>query len=420
VKKCIKKAKIALIAVLAIALSTIFFANKKTQGVNWTFPYFSGAANFDRFFDWRISPSDFGKVKSLNENSYWEYKHQRTNDLKENTVNNYGYVLIALFARHLFPHTGDLKGAVYLQIGIHSLTCLFFTLFILDSKWKIYSFIVFYAANPLIIHFVTFPFYYFWLFVPSFFYALLILKPNWSLWTGVIACPLLVFALLIRPTPIFLAIFFFLLAIYYQKNIKRKIVVSTMFLFFLAGFISLRSVSSSGPWHTIYVGIGAYPNNVGVKSLSDNEAYDYFNKISGVYIDTDAISGNYNNPKLRNAYLNSLKMRYFKIAKSNPLLLLRNAILNSLQVFSVGYIVDRPLLTWLSAGLGGFVLLFLLLTRQGLWVVAIYLSALGFVLYYPPIPAYNIAAYLLLCLGCLQGLQFLLGKNKSVRIAKIA
>ena len=97
--------------------------------------------------------------------------------------------------------------------------------------------------------------------------------------------------------------------------------------------------------------------------------------------------------------------RYLQIVSSRPVLVIRNALLSLGQVFSVGYIVKSPFLSLLSSISGFFVLLFLLLRKQFVWVVAILSSALAFFWYFPPIPAYNFAAYLLLVCGLLSALR---------------
>ena len=111
------------ILILCIVLSIALFSNKSTQGINWTFPYFSGAANFEKIFDWKISPSDVENVKKLGNtselNNYIDYKHKRTDDLVLNTTNNYGYVLVAVASQNIFPFLGDLRGVIYFQIIIH-------------------------------------------------------------------------------------------------------------------------------------------------------------------------------------------------------------------------------------------------------------------------------------------------------------
>ena len=82
------------ILILCVVLSVALFSNKSTQGANWTFPYFSGAANFEKLFDWKISPSDFENVKKLEKSSKCVYFL-----ISKNLTNlplNCGSILIAI------------------------------------------------------------------------------------------------------------------------------------------------------------------------------------------------------------------------------------------------------------------------------------------------------------------------------------
>ena len=401
------------ILILCVVLSVALFSNKSTQGANWTFPYFSGAANFEKLFDWKISPSDFENVKKLEKSSklknYIDYKHKRTSDLVLNTVNNYGYVLVALASQNIFPSLGDLRGVIYFQLTIHIIISLFIINFVLSTPLKKLFFILFYVANPLVIHFTTFPFYYFWMFVPSFFIAVLILKEKWRDWWVYFAIPILLFSLLIRPTTLFLMIIFFVIAFFFAKSNRLKISVVFAFCLFIAGASSVLSLFRSAPWHTLYVGIGAYSNEFGVAKLKDSEGYKYFYQKKNIVINTDPINGNYNDPIVMQEYTSTLKSRYFEILMEKPLMLLRNAFVNTLQVFSIGHIVDRPSLNWINTLFGFLIFTFLMYARQYVWILVILASAGTFCLYFPPIPAYNFAAYLLLVFAFISALDRLNG-----------
>jgi hypothetical protein len=397
------------ILILCVVLSVALFSNKSTMGFNWTFPYFSGAANFEKLFDWKISPSDFENVKKKEDSfklkNYIDYKHKKTDDLVLNTVNNYGYVLVAFASQNIFPFLGDLRGVIYFQLIVHIIISLFLINFILSSPLKKLFFILFYTANPMIIHFTTFPFYYFWMFIPSFFIVVLIFKEKWRNCWVYIAIPILLFSLLIRPTTLFLMIFFFVIAFFFAKSNRLKISVVFAFCLFIAGASSVLWLSKSTPWHTMYIGIGAYPNKFGVAELADSEGYKYFYQKTKTVIKTDAINGNWNDPIVRQEYMNTLQSRYLEILMEKPLMLLRNALLNTLQVFSIGHIAGHPLLNLINTIVGFLVFTFLIYTRQFVWILAILANAVSFSLYYPPVPAYNFATYLLLVFASISSLD---------------
>ena len=106
-------------------------------------------------------------VKDLSVDEYRNYKHNKTEDVIENNVNNYGYVLVALVATKILPWIGDIQAVIVIQIVVHVLFCVALVLFSFVNSFQRYAFILLYAANPIVIYFVTFPFYYFWMFIPS-------------------------------------------------------------------------------------------------------------------------------------------------------------------------------------------------------------------------------------------------------------
>ncbi len=396
---------LAVFSFTLILLSAFVFQNPNNQGINWSFPYFSGAANFEQPFDWQISPIDFDVAIKLSDQEYRQYKHQKTEGTITNTVNSYGYVFVALVAQKLFPFAGDVQAVIFLQLLVHLGVCIFLLLKIYQSPLQRYGFIFLYAANPLIVYFVTFPFYYFWMFIPSAALVVLWFKPVWRQGSVLVLTPLLLLSLLIRPTTIFLCILFFAAAWILADSKRERWVVFAATVLFICGVVLIAGQSSSAPWHPMYIGVGAYENNLGVPDISDNRGYEYYRRQTGVQINTDAVRGNWNDVAVRAEYMNILKDRYFEMVKAHPVQFLRNATMNTLQIFSVGYIVDRPQLTTASTAAGFFILFFLAYARQLIWVVAVLSSSLSFAWYFPPIPAYNFAAYLLLVSGCLSAFE---------------
>lgn len=375
------------------------------MSVSWTFPYFSGAANFTRLFDWQISPVDFDLASKLSPRGYLQYIHVRSSLTTSYVLNSYGYVLIILVSRFLFSGLGDIQGVIYLQVLVHVGLCLIFVTFIFADYKSRLLFSLLYAANPVVIYFVTFPFYYFWLCIPSICLAVLLIKPKWSSWVVAGSTPVLLLSLLIRPTPIFLSLLFYAFAFRLVRQHLRTIYLPCLSVF-VAGIILFSAVNPrQAPWHTMYVGLGAYANHVGVRTLSDDEGYSYYFSKTGQRISTDPVAGNWGKPVLMKSYAAVVGLRYLEIAAAHPALLVRNAIVNFGQVFSVGYLDQRPLLSLLSSAVGWCIVVFLLIRKQFVWVLAVASSALSFFWYFPPIPAYNYAAYLLLVCGVISALS---------------
>ena len=248
---------VLLFAIVAFAVSVRLFFNGGMMGLDWTFPYFSGAANFDRLFEWRISPSDYQLAQQLAPADYIRYRHLATADTIPYGLNSYGYVLVAMFARALFQGVGDVQSVIALQLAVHALiSALFLVWFFADSRSRV-AFVVLYVANPLVIYFATYPFYYFWLCLPSACCAALLLRPGWARQILLLATPLLLLALLIRPTTLFLCLLVYGLA-YRALPGRRLSVVVPALAVFIAGVIAISALNPRlPPWHTMYVGLGA-------------------------------------------------------------------------------------------------------------------------------------------------------------------
>lgn len=397
---------ICLIAIMAMSFSAALFNNPNHMGYNWTFPYFSGAANHQRLFEWLISPEDFYEARSAE--NYHTYKHQPTEHTVANSVNNYGYVLVALAATSLLPWLGDLQAAIVLQSIVHMVVCLVIVLFVLRTQIQRYGFIFLYAANPVIIYFATFPFYYFWMFIPSFVLIFLWFRPRARSVGLLVSTPLLLFSLLIRPTTLFLCGLSYAFVWNQAKSMKNRVVVILSFLGFGLGVFLIATMSSESPWHPAYVGLGAYQNDVGIDVFSDEEGYRYFFEQTGELVDTTAITGNYSNDEFRAYYSDVLRTRYLQILREQPLLVFRNALINILQTFGLGHDVNHLWVTVMSTLIGILVLSLLIFARQYLWILGVLSSAAGFVLYFPPIAAYHFAGYSLLVIGFLLGVERLL------------
>ena len=144
----------------------------------------------------------------------------------------------------------------------------------------------------------------------------------------------------------------------------------------------------------MYVGLGAYPNPY-VEKLSDNAGYEMFTERTGISL-SFSIGGNYYNDEVQEKFRKVFEEEYLHVLKNSPWLLARNAVLNGLQSFSLGYFTSSRLLSYLSCVCGLLVLIWLVLQRRFIWVMAIGIHSLSFTPYYPPIHAYMFGAYILI------------------------
>jgi hypothetical protein len=154
----------------------------------------------------------------------------------------------------------------------------------------------------------------------------------------------------------------------------------------------------------MYIGLGAYENSY-MKGLADKNGFLFYKEQKAVEIDTNLGSGNFYDAELRRDYYETVKKRYLEILKTDYYRVFRNAILNTVQSFSVGYLIDYPRLRLASILAGIAVLGAFLYTRQYMLILALLASSIGFVLYYPPIPAYMFGSYLLLVYGGIKVLE---------------
>lgn len=403
-----------LVAAVLVVGSAALFKNDGVQGVNWTLPYLSGAANFQSLTEWRISPADYDRVVKMTAAEHRVYRYQRTEDTVFNTNNAYGYVLVALAARNLFPWLGDLQAVVHLQVLVHVALSLFIFAAVLRTPLQRWLFIILYAANPIIVYVVTYPFYYFWTCIPSVALAVVWLRPEWIRTVVPLLTPVLLFSLLVRPTTVFVCLFTFAVAFWIGRSRATRAVVAGSLIAFVAGTALIAQGTGTPPYHTMYIGIGAYPNPHGIERPVDNEGYDYFEQETGIEISTHAIHGNWNNPELKELYMETLRGRYFEITRDTPLLLARNALYNFAQSFSVGYDTSRAWLRPISAALGALVIGFLVFTRQWTWLVGTIAYTAAFAWYFPPIPAYLFGAYLLTTIGVILGIVAWLGRRRRL------
>jgi len=387
----------------AIAIAALVFRNPGGQSVDWTFPYFSGAANFEFPAEWRISPSEYAAVRDMPIAEYRAHRHQRTQDTIAYTYNNYGYVLVVLAARTLFGWMGEGDAVVALQVVAH----IGFSLAILSllgTPLRRWGFLLLYALNPVVLYLVTFPFYYFWTVVPCALFAAVWLKRDRiGLWILPIALALFV-AYVIRPPVLFVCLLVFVVAF---RRGQRAATLAASALFALLLVVGSRLTYSS-PWHTVYVGIGAYENPYGIAKPYDEYGYELYRRVTGIQIDMNPIDGSFQDAKERERYWRVLRDNYLAIAKERPLLLLRNAAFNTVEAFALGYDPDRRWVTLLS-GFGGLAMIGLILAgRAGIWGLGILSYAAGFTPYFPPVPAYLFGAYLLTALAAGQIAEHLL------------
>lgn len=389
------KILIVIAIMLMVTESIVVFHLQVNQrdNENWTGPYFSAASNLKLFGGFRIDEQEVIRYKELSPREQYQYQFSHSENTVHYNHNPVGFAYIIAAAKTIFFPFGDGMALVMLQVLVHIVLCCLL-LYKVNNRTFTVFFCIVYALNPIIINFVVLNYYYFWQCIPGFVILYLITEQKPSVWIGFLLMVLLTFSTLSRPTIIFLS--FFTLLLYFKAYSPWVATVNLL----LAGilFVSINQPTEKNIWHTIYVGIAAYPNPY-IAHLSDNEAYDLYQKETGTELNA-SVGGNYYDKKVIDQYQEITKTKVLEIIRTNPLLFIRNAALNTLQCFSPGYFNLNILLINLIMAAGGLLFfIFLWLTRQWIIILCILLYAGSFCLYYPPIQAYLYGAYILSAIG---------------------
>lgn len=383
-----------LLAACAMIACALLFWNQKSQAPSWIYPYFSGAANLGLDLAWRVDMSAFADFAGMSYGQQMDYRFLRTepSNLAVYSVLDKGYVYVIWMAQTLLFWLPQIKAVIWFQILFHVVSSLW-VLRQLGSRRQQVIFTLAYAANPIVLHFVTFAYHYYWQVIPSlaWFYYESRGEARTDRRLYMLAL-LLAAAFLIRQSTIIVSLFILGYVAWRRRTASAWLVVACFLVF------AVVVKNPSQPWHTAYVGIGAYPNDAGIE-LSDESGYRMFRDRTGVQINTAPPNGNYYDGKVRGQYYAVLKEQLAGYAKEHPLQLVRNALLNMTQSFSVGYPVGHLTLAYASAIAGLVALLVLVIRRMYVTIALIFTGVAGFVAYYPPIPAYMFGNYLLLALA---------------------
>lgn len=383
-----------LLAVGVIVACALWFWNPKSQSPSWIYPYFSGAANLGLDLAWRVDISGFADFEGMTYTQQMDYRFSRAEpgNLAPYSVLDKGYVFVIWIAQTVLFWLAPIKACIWLQILFH-VTSSLWVAGRLGSRRQQVIFTLAYAVNPVVLHFVTFAYYYYWQVIPALAWLWYETRKGVITSRGLYLLALvLAAAFLLRQSTIIVSLFILAYAAWRHKRIAAWGAVVCFIAF------AMFAKPPSQPWHTAYVGIGAYPNDAGIE-LDDESGYRMFRDKVGIQIDTTPPNGNFYDEKVRGQYYVVLKERLTSYAKEHPMHLMRNAVLNVLQGFSVGYPVGHPVLAYASAFLGLAVLSLLVFFRMYVTITIVLLSMLGFVVYYPPIPAYMFGNYLLLSLA---------------------
>jgi hypothetical protein len=378
---------------------------------NYLGPYLSAAAYYKPGQLFLIDTAEVNRFRNIDEiqsELAFRFKEKGTYYYNHNPV---GYIYFIQAGKLLFGRFfGDAQSVVWLQLLAHLILCTLLWKRLSHSAQK-WLFGIFYLINPLVLYFVTFNFYYFWQVLPCFGVLFLWMdkKPSWESIILLLLSPII---LATRPTLFFVLVLFFGLLGYYSRWYWGLLAATGCFLL----FSWIYAPNKKNPWHTAYIGLGAYPNRLSI-SVSDEAGYALYEKTTGERLEV-SVGGNYYDNNVIDRYKEITKEATMNYAKTEPLAIIRNGLLNFLQSFSLGYFVNKPMILYLLVACSGLVLIILSLWRRHYLLLAlIFTYVIAFVPYFPPIPAYLFGAYLpIFFLASLMGsdaIRSMLPKYKS-------
>jgi hypothetical protein len=378
---------------LGIAILGGVFINNNRKGKegfsnNYLGPYLSAAADYRLGQLFMIDTAEVNRFRNLDDiqkELAFTFKEKGTYYYNHNPV---GYIYFIQLGKFIFGRfSGDAQSVVWLQLLAH-LICSSLIWVRLKSDAARVSFGLLYIVNPLILYFVTFNFYYFWQVIPCLGVLLLWMDKKVS-WIAIAIVLIMPFMLATRPTLFFVALLFFALLGYYSRwywGIAASIGCILVFSFIYAP-------NKKNPWHTAYIGLGAYPNKLHIP-LSDESGYQLYEHVTGKKLNV-SVGGNYYDNAVIDEYAAITKEATLGYIKRHPFAVVRNATLNFLQSYALGYFVNKPFIVYVLMALAGFCLLaFSAYKKYFIPLICIATYAIAFIPYFPPIPAYHFGAYL--------------------------
>lgn len=395
---------------LLFIILAIPFKNTRMQHPIWVVPYTSGVAHWSVGQPWKVAIGDDLIYKDKSVDQRWvdvAKPNPDTTKLIQFSAHDEGWMWVLWFTRKIFPFLSDLQGAVLLVIILH----LGFSALILNCLspgWQRYLFTFIFICNPLTLHLVTFPYYYYWQAFPS---LLAIIVWLYRDKIKLIYLPLLalflVLCVAIRPNVIFICLLVLGLSLYF---IRHWISYLSVALFALC-FLSIPKANKM-LWHTVYAGLGAYSNESGLY-LSDESSYASFKQKTGITLDT-TLGKNYYDVQLREQYNQHLKTESLDYIKNHPAHTLKNIFLNfNIGIFSP-YKPGSPVwIYYLQAVLGLLFLAGLIWLRQWPVLIGLVLSLGCIALIYPPIAAYIVGSLVFTAWGLTQLVSQLINRFKK-------
>jgi hypothetical protein len=403
-----------ILTLITSLLLTYIFSSDKYQGA---LPYYLSASLNDinlsavafsveetlLFENYMIS-NEQGNLPFGNIQNYFKFNQKTGSPATTNEIiSRFGYVVSVGFLLYLkflrmcfsvVPYIGDIPMIMIGNAIIH-ICCCFAYLKLTPNLLKKSFFTLFYFFNPLIIVIYTFPYYYYLLILPSM-AAIYIYQNKFDIKLSayIIIFIILLFTMFVRPTVTPGILCICLITALLHNSIRNWIAFGLMIGFVALFFINYQLIF--GPWHTIYIGVGAYANDFAI-SLKDQSSKDFL--MNSLSIDNEAWDNHYINFADK---INLLKSEVLRLIILDPMQFIQNAFKNVLHLYGFGYSDDIYWFRYISMPVGALFLLLLIKKKLYFHVIVIFFLNVGYILYFPPIPMYMAGTYILLIHGWLE------------------
>lgn len=352
-----------------------------------------------------ISLNQVNEYLSLSQSDQLTYRFTAVEEPLSYNHNPIGYAILIRISTIIFgSFMGDLQAVQFFQLCFHILISVLIINFFKERRTASLIFLFLYALNPFIIYFTVFNFYYFWQVLPS--AAVIVYLYNRSLFnhSGFRIILSIFFALLLltRLTLILIVILLLIFMVYEDFIRKREkkffLRFATSLLPFFLLFFLLNVPDDKSVYHTIFVGAGAYSNDLGLH-LEDSSGYDLIERRENIKLNIHP-GENYYDPEITLLYNSILKEEVWYLITNHPVLLIRNATLNFGQSFFIGFRPGAGDLMNTLLSISGYLILlfFLLMKNRRIWLLLLSITcySVTYVLYFPPIQSYHYGAYLLI------------------------
>lgn len=305
---------------------------------------------------------------------------------------SYGYLFLIYIIMFLFGWMGDVQSIIFVSTISHGF-CSAWLFSMLKEKSSRIFFSIIYIFNPAVIWIICGGYYYSFLPLAGaiFYYLYLnLIKESSNYKNLLLGFFLLALLVVLRPT---LSLLYCFAATLYVRKYKIRNLVGLLILlsaFLICYFVVITS--HYGPWHTVLTGVDSY------------------NWLNNIYLDDDNtvrrianfLKLNHTNAPLvlqigAEKYIEIAREIAIKFYAENPYILIRNFIFNLFGSFGFGYFNKYPILTITSTIFGGLVFLLMLLKNCKILSAAIFFSVISYIIYFPPILAYNLTGYVLTC-----------------------